>query len=193
MLIRPERLHLVEQGSGADNVLDMLVDDVINYGDSLLAIGKTHGLPIRARIVGGKATCAQLRATLQIGWFAGGCAVARPGIGYPERESACLSRGRRHDAHTPSDSTASAAACCNMPARPPPPTTLGPLLITERTIAQTCTLYVNTWGGSYTAAQDAAYFKPFTAATGIQIRTVTARFVRQDQGPGANQAPTSST
>ena len=36
---------------------------------------------------------------------------------------------------------------------------LGPLLITERTIAQTRTLYVNTWGGSYTAAQDAAYFQ----------------------------------
>ncbi len=50
---------------------------------------------------------------------------------------------------------------------------LGPLLITERTIAQSRTLYVNTWGGSYTAAQDAAYFKPFTAATGIQIKTVT--------------------
>jgi len=51
--------------------------------------------------------------------------------------------------------------------------TLGPLLITERTIAQMRTLYVNSWGGSFTAAQDAAYFKPFTAATGIQIRTVT--------------------
>src|SRR5919201_5652504 len=50
---------------------------------------------------------------------------------------------------------------------------LGPLLITERTIAQTRTLYVNSWGGSFTAAQDAAYFKPFTSATGIQIRTVT--------------------
>ena len=50
---------------------------------------------------------------------------------------------------------------------------LGPLLITERTIAQTRTLYVNSWGGSFTAAQDAAYFKPFTASTGIHIRTVT--------------------
>src|SRR5713226_5474496 len=49
----------------------------------------------------------------------------------------------------------------------------GPLLITDRTIAQTRTLYVNSWGGSFTAAQDAAYFKPFTAATGIQIRVVT--------------------
>src|SRR3982074_1930577 len=50
---------------------------------------------------------------------------------------------------------------------------VGPLIITDRTIAQTRTLYVNSWGGSYTAAQDAAFFKPFTAATGIQIRTVT--------------------
>jgi len=50
---------------------------------------------------------------------------------------------------------------------------VSPLLLSERTIAQTRTLYINSWGGSYTAAQDAAYFKPFTAATGIQIRTIT--------------------
>src|SRR4029450_9828792 len=46
---------------------------------------------------------------------------------------------------------------------------LGPLLVSERTIAQTRTLYVNSWGGSYTAAQDAAFFKPFTAGTRIHI------------------------
>jgi putative spermidine/putrescine transport system substrate-binding protein len=34
-------------------------------------------------------------------------------------------------------------------------------------------LYVNSWGGSFTAAQELAYFKPFTALTGIQIRTIT--------------------
>src|SRR5260370_33536432 len=64
---------------------------------------------------------------------------------------------------------------------------LGPLIITARTIAQTRTLYVNSWGGSFTAAQEAAYFKPFTALTGIQIRTVTpvrsARIKAQEQ-PG---------
>ena len=51
--------------------------------------------------------------------------------------------------------------------------TLGPLLLTERTIAQTRTLYVNSWGGSFTAAQEAAYFKPFTALTGIPVRVIT--------------------
>src|SRR5262249_8154461 len=50
---------------------------------------------------------------------------------------------------------------------------LGPLITPDRPIAQTRTLSVNSWGGSFAAAQDAAYFKPFTALTGIQIRTVT--------------------
>ena len=30
----------------------MTIDDIINYGDSILAIGETHGLPLRARIFG---------------------------------------------------------------------------------------------------------------------------------------------
>ena len=38
--------------------------------------------------------------------------------------------------------------------------------------AQSQTLFVNTWGGSWTAAQEAAYFKPFTEATGIRIRAI---------------------
>jgi putative spermidine/putrescine transport system substrate-binding protein len=48
----------------------------------------------------------------------------------------------------------------------------GPLIVTERTIAQTRTIYVNTWGGSWTAAEEAAFFKPFTEQTGIRVRTV---------------------
>src|SRR5215208_2142656 len=38
--------------------------------------------------------------------------------------------------------------------------------------AQSRTLYVNTWGGSWTAAEEAAFFKPFTEATGIRVQTV---------------------
>ena len=48
----------------------------------------------------------------------------------------------------------------------------GPLIVTERTLAQTRTIYVNTWGGSWTAAEEAAFFKPFTEQTGIRVRTV---------------------
>src|SRR3984957_17127044 len=61
---------------------------------------------------------------------------------------------------------------------------LGPLLITERTIARTRTLYVNSWGGSYTVAQEAAFFRPFTAATGIEIRTVTPVSYARIKAPG---------
>ena len=45
----------------------------------------------------------------------------------------------------------------------------GPLIVTDRTIAQTRTMFVNTWGGSWTAAEEAAFFKPFTEATGIRV------------------------
>ncbi len=48
----------------------------------------------------------------------------------------------------------------------------GPLIVTDRTIAQTRTIFVNTWGGSWTAAEEAAFFKPFAEATGIRVRTV---------------------
>ena len=47
----------------------------------------------------------------------------------------------------------------------------GPLIVTDRTIAQTRTIYVNTWGGSWTAAEEAAFFKPFTVETGIHVKT----------------------
>jgi putative spermidine/putrescine transport system ATP-binding protein len=52
LMIRPERLRLRAANDGADNALEMTVDDIINYGDSILVIGKTNGLPLRARIVG---------------------------------------------------------------------------------------------------------------------------------------------
>ena len=69
LMIRPERLRLGSaEGDGADNTFDMTVDDVINYGDSLLVIGKTHGLPLRARMVGGAADKLQAGAALKLAW-----------------------------------------------------------------------------------------------------------------------------
>jgi putative spermidine/putrescine transport system ATP-binding protein len=67
VMIRPERLRLTPTGA-ADNVFDMLIDDAINYGDSILAIGTTHGLPLRARIVGHPVDLLQRGATLRLSW-----------------------------------------------------------------------------------------------------------------------------
>ena len=67
VMVRPERLRLTPAGA-ADNVFDMLIDDAINYGDSILAIGTTHGLPLRARIVGHPLDLLQRGATLRLSW-----------------------------------------------------------------------------------------------------------------------------
>src|SRR5215831_18498118 len=50
--------------------------------------------------------------------------------------------------------------------------TIAPLMVTKRMVAQARTVFVNTWGGSWTAAEEAAFFKPFTEATGIRVHTV---------------------
>jgi putative spermidine/putrescine transport system substrate-binding protein len=56
-------------------------------------------------------------------------------------------------------------------------TTVGAALlastITRPARAEPNTLYINSWGGSETAAEDVALYRPFTAATGVQIRSVT--------------------
>jgi putative spermidine/putrescine transport system ATP-binding protein len=57
LMVRPEKLRAdfggdAQQSKEACNRFEMTVDDVINYGDSILVIGKTRGLPLRARLAG---------------------------------------------------------------------------------------------------------------------------------------------
>jgi putative spermidine/putrescine transport system ATP-binding protein len=70
VMIRPERLRLRAPGEadGSDNPIDLIVDDIINYGDSILVIGKTHGMPLRARLVGGDPAVLRPGATLPLAW-----------------------------------------------------------------------------------------------------------------------------
>jgi putative spermidine/putrescine transport system ATP-binding protein len=70
LMIRPERLRLHTTGEkdGARNAFEMTVDDIINYGDSILAIGKTHGLPLRARIGGGALDALGPGMTVKLTW-----------------------------------------------------------------------------------------------------------------------------
>ena len=48
------------------------------------------------------------------------------------------------------------------------PAIIGPAIAAEENV-----VFVNTYGGSWTAAEVAAYYEPFTKETGIQVRTVT--------------------
>jgi len=70
LLIRPERLRPLGNGAAADNVFDMTIDDVINYGDSVLAIGKTKGLPLRARLPGAPPETLRRGETIRLAWSA---------------------------------------------------------------------------------------------------------------------------
>jgi len=70
VMIRPERLRLCDESACAktDNAFVMKVDDIINYGDSILAIGKTNGLPLRARIAGGDPDKLHPGTLLRLAW-----------------------------------------------------------------------------------------------------------------------------
>jgi putative spermidine/putrescine transport system ATP-binding protein len=69
LLIRPERLRPSADAVGeGGNAIEMKIEDVINYGDSMLVIGNTHGLPVRARLAGAKPDCLQPGTILPLTW-----------------------------------------------------------------------------------------------------------------------------
>ena len=69
-MIRPERLRLCRAIPPDDshNLLDMTVDEIINYGDSILVIGTTKGLPLRAHLVGSDAETLQRGMSVTMAW-----------------------------------------------------------------------------------------------------------------------------
>ena len=69
LLLRPERLRLQDdQTPSGDNALEMIVDDVIDYGDSTLAFGKVNGVVLRARIAGVQSEALRPGAKLRLVW-----------------------------------------------------------------------------------------------------------------------------
>jgi putative spermidine/putrescine transport system ATP-binding protein len=68
LLVRPERLKLVEPGATTLNTFDMTVGTIVNYGDSVLAIGTTAGRPLRMRIAGTPPAALQEGAMVTVGW-----------------------------------------------------------------------------------------------------------------------------
>jgi putative spermidine/putrescine transport system ATP-binding protein len=70
VMIRPERLRLGTADASA-NSIDVAIDEVINYGDSILAIGQAHGLPLRARISGGEPADLRRGGTVRFYWSPG--------------------------------------------------------------------------------------------------------------------------
>ncbi len=69
-LVRPESVRLMDGAEPGDgmNVFDMMVDGTVNYGDSVLIIGRLKNLPLRVRVPGVQAGTVASGDSLRIGW-----------------------------------------------------------------------------------------------------------------------------
>ncbi|MCK6451770.1 MAG: ABC transporter ATP-binding protein [Alphaproteobacteria bacterium] len=72
VLIRPERLRPID-GQPAEKfakVVELVVEGSVNYGDSVLLIGKAGNVPLRVRVSGAQYGAVQEGTTLPVGWTA---------------------------------------------------------------------------------------------------------------------------
>ena len=69
-LIRPENIHLVGGNSTTEglDVYPLEVEGSVNYGDSVLIIGRLGDVPLRIRVPGVSAGAVDAGSHLQIGW-----------------------------------------------------------------------------------------------------------------------------
>jgi putative spermidine/putrescine transport system ATP-binding protein len=80
LMIRPERLCLCDPNAANDcNRLDMTVADIINYGDSIVAIGTTNGLPLRLRAAASALDTLRPGAIVKLGWAPTDAHILVPG------------------------------------------------------------------------------------------------------------------
>jgi putative spermidine/putrescine transport system ATP-binding protein len=70
VLVRPERLQLVGRGD-LPNRLQIKITVIVNYGDSVLAIGDAGGQVVRVRIAGAPPEAVREGATVTVGWGPG--------------------------------------------------------------------------------------------------------------------------
>jgi putative spermidine/putrescine transport system ATP-binding protein len=69
LLVRPERIKMVDAGPAEDlNVVQMTVEAIVNYGDSILAIGTAGGRPLRMRVAGAPPASLREGAQVTVGW-----------------------------------------------------------------------------------------------------------------------------
>ena len=70
VLIRPERLrlHTASGASESENTFCMTIEAVINFGDSILAIGATNGLRLRMRVAGAQTNLVREGTRITVAW-----------------------------------------------------------------------------------------------------------------------------
>jgi putative spermidine/putrescine transport system ATP-binding protein len=67
VMVRPEDLRIVEGESARLNAVEMLIDTIVNYGDSLMVVGRAGKLPLRMRL-SGQAPDLVEGAAIRVGW-----------------------------------------------------------------------------------------------------------------------------
>jgi putative spermidine/putrescine transport system ATP-binding protein len=72
VLIRPERLRPFENGTveGFAKVVELTIEGTVNYGDSILLIGKAGTIPLRVRASSAQYGSLREGSTLRVGWSA---------------------------------------------------------------------------------------------------------------------------
>ena len=69
IMVRPERIHIVDGATDGLNVLDVAIDTLVHYGESVLAIGATStGVPLRLRLTGRDVRRLKEGETVRVGW-----------------------------------------------------------------------------------------------------------------------------
>jgi putative spermidine/putrescine transport system ATP-binding protein len=67
VMVRPEDLRIVEGESARLNAVEMLIDTIVNYGDSLMVVGRAGKLSLRMRL-SGQAPDLVEGAAIRVGW-----------------------------------------------------------------------------------------------------------------------------
>lgn len=67
LLVRPERVRIAGPGDDLSTV-QLTIDTIVDYGDTVLAIGRVGDHPMRMRTVGNPPKSLQEGATLTVGW-----------------------------------------------------------------------------------------------------------------------------
>jgi putative spermidine/putrescine transport system ATP-binding protein len=69
LLVRPERIRMVGAAPVEGlNMVQMTVETIVNYGDSVLAIGTAGGWPLRMRVAGTPPASLREGAQVTVGW-----------------------------------------------------------------------------------------------------------------------------
>lgn len=68
VLVRPEMIEILSDDQNSANAFDMTIESTINYGDSILLVGKIGSMPLRVRSSGRRSSDVRPGQIIRVGW-----------------------------------------------------------------------------------------------------------------------------